>query len=155
MALSYMGIDLKPVDFTKGSIDTEGLDGSIVYTKGVRKREYTYSPTWSTFSNYYSKYVNDNAQGNVSPVILYTDYLGNEHWLVVIGQDDTDTDYFWVLDSANGKHSQIKFVEIDGALRIADYRYKDSKSGAWRYDGYPANKYSSEYEMYRLIQFSK
>lgn len=156
MALSYMGIDLKPVDFANGSYDTEGVEGvSIVYKKGIKHRKITRSPTWNTFKEYYDRYVNDARKGDVSPVILYTDYKGDAHWLTVIGQDNIDSDYFWVLDPANGKHSQIKFTEIAGSLRIEDYRYKNNETGRWEYSGYPADRYSANYAMYKLIQFVK
>ncbi len=149
MALSYMGVDIKPKDFIGGSESVEGVDSFLAgyHIKAHRSA----SPQVSSFEQYYARFLKDAGTGRFSPVILYTKKSGNPHWITVIGQDSSDSSYYWVLDSGTGNYAQVKFKEDGDKLQIEKYRYKVSEGAAWKED----TRYGETYAMIKIMQYEK
>ncbi|MDO4384604.1 MAG: C39 family peptidase [Clostridia bacterium] len=148
MALSYMGIDLLPKDMgdhckTGYKEDARAKDSSC-NTRGrsTNSAGEEYEMTYDKFLELYNDYASDE-EGKYSPVVIHTVRLvniatedGKEEWVrrthafIVVGHDQSDPDYFYVVDPGHGNNGgtgRIKLTQ-EGQMRVADYQcYKDGK----------------------------
>lgn len=160
MALSYMGYDLLPKDL-KDSTDVESQKSELLTTHNIivnRKSKEEHTMTMTNFNELYENYVNDHDKGDYSPVILYTKHKKNNgkgpetnHWLVIIGQDAQDKEYYSVLDSGTGNYAQIKLGTTNGdTLVITEYRYSGDGIN-WK----PDEGYNADEQTLTMVQYSK
>lgn len=168
MALSYMGIDLLPKDMvgdhckTGYKEDARAKDSSC-NTRG-ESTNYAgteYKMTYDEFLELYNDYASDE-EGKYSPVVIHTvrevwskedkKFVKKTHAFIVVGHDQSDPDYFYVVDPGHGNNDgtgRIKLTQ-EGQMRVADYqwyngrewvsfkdqvRYKDDCKliGVWQY----------------------
>ncbi len=148
MALSYMGIDLLPKDMgdhckTGYKEDARAKDSSC-NTRGrsTNSAGEEYEMTYDKFLELYNDYASDE-EGKYSPVVIHTvrrvkittedgkeEWVRKTHAFIVVGHDQSDPDYFYVVDPGHGNNGgtgRIKLTQ-EGQMRVADYQcYKDGK----------------------------
>jgi len=121
MAASYMGINALPraaTDFTKFQTYIKN-QGCTVSTNTAC--------SLTTFVSWYDAYARDEA-GNVSPVVIYTNYGTSKHAFVVIGRDANEHDCFYIADSGSSSYvNRIRLGEEKDKLYIAEYLFSSGK----------------------------
>ena len=156
MALSYMGIDLLPKDM--GDHCPEGYEqdarakDSSCNTRGgsTDATDSQYDITYDRFLELYNDYASDN-EGKYSPVVIHTAYRKGSHAFIVVGHDQNDPEYFYVVDSGHGDRlGRVKFTQ-EGPMKVAEYQKLDGKNWVTLVD----NKYSTDYNLMGVWQYYK
>lgn len=156
MALSYMGIDLLPKDLNKeGTVyhgyakDAERQDPSCNTRGGsTNSTGSQYPMTYDRFLEMYNDYASDNGD-KYSPVVIHTQYRKGSHAFIVVGHDQTDPEYFYVVDSGHRERfGRVKLTQ-EGQLKVAEYQILDGNNWVTLID----NKYSTEYNLMGVWQY--
>ena len=173
MALSYMGIDLLPKDMVgdhckTGYKEDASAKDSSCNTRGrsTNSAGEEYEMTYDKFLELYNDYASDE-EGKYSPVVIHTvrwvkitNKDGKEEWVrkthafIVVGHDQSDPDYFYVVDPGHGENGgtgRIKLTQ-EGQMRVADYQcYKDGKWNSL----YKNTRYAADCKLIGVWQYYK
>lgn len=149
MALSYMGIDLLPnkmgdhaptgyaSDVPDSSCEVRGAQAGGVGQVTTNSSGAECSFTYDDFLEMYNDYASDT-EGKYSPIVIHTVYWyanknsgakgDKTHAFLVIGRDENDPDYFYVVDSGHSYSSgKVKFTQ-EGPMRVSEYKVESGAS---------------------------
>lgn len=116
--------------------------------------------TYNEFLQMYNDYASDT-EGKYSPIVIHSVYYNTKtkkeqpHAFTVIGRDESNPEYFYVVDSGysnNAGIGKVKFAQ-EGQMRVADYQIVKADTGKW---GTSTNKfYSADYILMGVWQYYK